>query len=386
MPEPVFNEIRPYNNQEIQEAIPRILANPQFKALLDYLFPPEEHQPILSKLKEVKNVEEFQQVLTLPAIQAIIRNTSEGLTSSGFENISNDEHYVFIANHRDIALDSSILGLLQLEYGLETSQITWGNNLMVSQLIVDLGKCNQMITVFREGSPKEMLINSKKLSDYIREVVVDRNKTVWIAQRKGRAKNGFDQTDVSILKMLSLSRKSDVKSGLADLNIVPVTISYELEPCGAMKVREIYRSKKENYVKDPDEDFKSIIGGVTLPKGRIHFTMGKPINDELLKIDDAANKSEVVEEVARIIDKQIYLNYHLWPTNYLACDLLENSNRFAAHYDQKTRVRLAERLEMAQQLVNTDPDEIEKLFYQMYANPVYNQFRAKGKVEDLPRP
>lgn len=373
MPEPVFNEIRPYNNSEMLEAIPRILADPQFQSMLDYLFPPVQQKEIRDGLKKAKNVKDFQMALTLPAIEGIIKNTSSGLTSSGFENINNDNHYVFVANHRDIALDSSILGLSQLYNGIEPSQITWGNNLMLSQLIVDLGKSNQMITVFREGNPKEMLINSQKLSAYMRNTVVEENKTIWVAHRKGRAKNGFDQTDVSILKMLSLSRTSDVKTGLLDLNIVPVTISYELEPCGPMKVREIYLSRKENYVKDEGEDFKSILGGVTQAKGRIHLSIGKPINEELSVIDDTANKNELVESVAKMIDRQMYKDYHLWPTNYLAYDLLEQSNRYTKHYTEETKVQLEERLQMALQLVDADAKEIQHLFYQMYANPVYNK-------------
>ena len=376
MSEPEFNKIRPYNSKEIQEAIPRIIANPQFHKLMDYLYPPEKHQVILEELQNVKSAQDFQRVITLPAIQGIISKTSDGLTSSGFEQLSKDEHYVFIGNHRDITLDSSMLGMLQLKHGFATSQITWGNNLMVSELIVDLGKCNQMITVFREGSPKEMLVNSQMLSGYIRNVVVEENKTVWIAHRKGRAKNGYDLTDVSILKMLSLSRKADVKSGLTELNIVPVTVSYELEPCGAMKVREIYLSQKENYVKDKDEDFKSIIGGATLPKGRIHYSIGKPINNEIQKLDDSLNKNELVDEVAKIIDKQMYRNYHLWPTNYLAYDLLEQSERFADQYDEKAHKQLDERLALAMEAVEADSDEIKKLFYQMYANPVYNKLKT----------
>ncbi|RLD45690.1 MAG: hypothetical protein DRI89_00415 [Bacteroidetes bacterium] len=378
MSEPGFNKIRPYNNEEIQQAIPRIIADPQFKLLMNYLYPVENHESILENLLKVKDVSAFQQVLTLPAIEGIVANTAEGVTSSGFENISKDEPHVFVANHRDITLDSSILGMLLFQHGMAPSQITWGNNLMVSQLIIDLGKCNQMITVFREGTPKEMLINSQKLSAYIRKVVVDGHKTVWIAQRKGRAKDGFDQTEVGILKMLSLSRTADVKSGLMDLNIVPVCASYELEPCGGMKVREIYQSQSENYVKDKDEDFKSILGGVTIPKGRIHFTIGKSINADIQNIDDSLNKNELVEKVAQIIDKQVYQNYYLWPTNYLAYDLLEQSNRFADQYDQKTKDQLDERLELAHQAVEADTNDIKDLFYKMYANPVYNKLAVEG--------
>jgi len=378
MPEPVFNEIRPYNNSEMLEAIPRILADPQFQALLDYLFPDSQQREIRDGLKVAKNVKDFQMTLTLPAIEGIINNTSAGLTSSGFENINDDNHYVFVANHRDIALDSSILGLSQLYNGIEPSQITWGNNLMLSQLIVDLGKSNQMITVFREGNPKEMLINSQKLSSYIRNTVVEENKTIWVAHRKGRAKDGFDQTDVSILKMLSLSRTSDVKTGLLDLNIVPVTISYELEPCGPMKVREIYLSSKENYIKDEGEDFKSILGGVTQTKGRIHLSIGKPINEELSNIGEPVNKNELVETVAKMIDRQMYQDYHLWPTNYLAYDLLEQSNRFADQYTDETKKQLEERLQMAVQLVDAEAKEIQQLFYKMYANPVYNKLSLEA--------
>jgi hypothetical protein len=177
--------------------------------------------------------------------------------------------------------------------------------------------------------------------------------------------------------LLSLSRTSDVKSGLIDLNIVPVTASYELEPCGGMKVKEIYQSQSENYVKDKDEDFKSILGGVTIPKGRIHFSIGKPINADILNVDDSLNKNELVEKVAQIIDKQIYQNYHLWPTNYLAYDLLEQTNRFSSYYDEKAKTHLDARLDMAFKAVEADSDEIRKLFLTMYANPVYNKLKVE---------
>lgn len=373
-----FDIIRPYNDTEIQAAIPRIIEDKTFHLMMDYLFSLEEKEQIISNFRGAKNVVEFQSSFTRHVVLAILNKTTKGITESGFENINNNTRYVYLANHRDIVLDSSLLGLMLLQLGFNTSQSTWGSNLMVSPLIVDLGKSNQMITVFREGSPKELLMNSQRLSTYIRKSITDFKKSVWLAHRKGRAKNGFDKTDVSILKMLTLSGEgNDIKEKLIQLNITPVTVSYEWEPCDAMKVRELYLSRDKNYIKADDEDFNSIIGGLTGEKGNIHLTMGTPINEEILKIDNQnINNNEFVGLVAKLVDKQIHNNYKLWPSNYLAYDLLNNSSEYSEYYNDNTKIYFEDRYKNAALLTQHDNNDIRKLFLTLYANPVINKLVA----------
>ncbi len=371
-----FNVIRPYNDSEIQAAVKRIIADSTFHQMMDYLFTPEQKKLVISNMNSAKNVNDFQTSFSLPSVTAILDNTSKGISYSGFENMVNSKSCLYLANHRDIVLDSSIIGLAHFQNEMKSPQATWGSNLMVSQLIVDLGKSNKMITVFREGSPKELLLNSRRLSTYIRESITELNNSVWIAQRKGRAKTGFDQTDVSILKMLILSGENDIKSKLIDLNITPVTISYEWEPCDAMKVRETYLSKDKSYVKTDDEDFMSILGGLTGEKGRIHLAMGKPINDDILKIDNSRiNNKQFIELVAELTDKQIYSNYSLWPSNYLAYDLLNNSTKFSSRYDKNTIEVFENRYKNTTKMAQHDNEEIRELFLLLYANPVINKLK-----------
>ncbi len=374
-----FDLIRPYNSQEVAEAVPRIIKDKAFHLMMDYLFSNSEKQEIIKNTLASKDINEFQIALTLPSVVRILERTSDGVSSSGFENLNNDTGYAFVANHRDIVLDSSILGLVNHQHGYMTPQITWGNNLMVSPLIVDLGKSNQMITVFREGSPKEMLLNSTKLSAYIKDSIINKHQSVWIAHRKGRAKNGCDCTDVSILKMLSLYGKEKITEKLASLNITPTTISYEWEPCDAMKTREIYMSKDHNYIKAEDEDFMSIIGGLTGYKGRINITMGTPIDSEILDIEtDNLNNNGLLDKISALIDKQMYLNYKLWPSNYLAWDILNDSNTYSDMYSDDTKMMLEKRLKAAYEHIGLETQEIKDIFLHIYANPLIN----KTKIEE----
>lgn len=372
-----FNVIRPYNDSELQEAIPRIIDDPTFHRMMDYLFIPEKKHLLISNLRKSKNVTEFQSALTLPLVLSILEKTTNGISHSGFENLNRSSRYLYLANHRDIVLDSSILGALHLEVDLIPPRSAWGNNLMISPLIIDLGKSNQMITVFREGSPKELLLNSQRLSAYIRKSITEVDKSVWIAHRKGRSKTGHDQTDVSILKMLTLSGNKDIKERLIELNITPATISYEWEPCDAMKVREIYLSRDHTYVKSDDEDFNSIIGGLIGEKGRVHLTMGKTINNDILEIDNQnINNNEFIGKVAELVDKQIYANYKLWPSNYLAYDLLNNSSEFSNQYNNNTKTILENRYNNTAQMAKHDNKDIRELFLLLYANPVINKLKA----------
>lgn len=368
-----FEDVRPYYDDEIPAALQRIASNPQFQQLLNYLFPVEQHEKLGEIILNCQNKEEFQKHFMHPVIHSILAKTAGEITQSGVNNLSKDQGHVFIANHRDIILDSSILGLHLMENGYSTCQITWGNNLMISPFVIDVGKVNGMITVFREGSPKEMFKNSQNLSAYLRHIVENNHTSAWIAQRKGRTKDGHDSTDVGILKMLSLTGPADVIESLKSLNITPATISYEWEPCDSMKVRELYLSEYAEYVKEKGEDLMSIIGGVVSDKGRIHLSVGTPINQDLDHVNTSLRNNEILLEITKIIDKQMHASYKLWPSNYLAYDLLENSKHFEKEYDQHTIDTFELRLQKTYSHIAGDQHKIRTLFLKLYAGPVYDK-------------
>lgn len=375
MPETDFDAIRPYHQHEIPAALTRIASDPLFKQLMNYLFPVDYHKELTEKLLQSNNTDDFQLSFMFPVIRSIVDKTADDLTISGIENISHNKASVLLANHRDIVLDSSLLNLQLVKHGFKTTEITWGDNLILSPFIEDVGKSNRMITVFREGTPKEMLKNSQRLSEYIRQSITQRNQSVWIAQRKGRSKDGYDSTDVGVLKMLSLSGNRNVRSAMYELNIIPLTISYEWEPCDAMKVRELYVSEDHEYIKEEQEDIKSIVGGIASQKGRIHLSIGTPINNYYEEIDPDLRKNETLQEMANLIDSQIHKNYKLWPSNYYAYDLLSNKKQYADKYDQTTIDILQERLSFTQDLIKGNHERVKQLYINLYANPVINQIK-----------
>jgi len=375
MKETEFDSIRPYHKEEIPGALNRVLASPEFQKILDFLFPGEDHEKIKERITKAKSRREFHDNFMFRVISSIVDKTADELTFSGIDQLQKDQGYIFVANHRDIILDSSFLALGLVKHGMNACEITWGDNLMISPFVVDLGKVNGMITVFREGSPKEILRNSQVLSSYIRHSVTVRNQSVWIAQRKGRTKDGNDITDPSILKMLSLSGNAKPPDTLKGLRIIPVAISYEWEPCDIMKVRELFISQHTTYVKKKDEDLESIIGGVVTHKGRINITIGEPVEEQFDQLNTSVHHNLILEQVARLIDKQIHANYHLWPSNYLAYDWLENTKKFADKYDEETVRIFSERLKRLYETVDGSKKDLKNIFLRLYAYPVYNKER-----------
>lgn len=372
-----FDPIRPYYLEELPAALERIINNDQFNQLMNYLFPKEEHEFLINNIRKSKNTHEFQLGFMLPVIRSILNKTADDSTVEGIKNVIADKGQVFIANHRDILLDSSILALHLATHGFETCKITWGSNLMISPFVVDIGKANRMITVFREGSPKEMLKNSQLLSAYIRESVSKKNQTVWIAQKKGRSKDGTDTTDVSVLKMLSLTGEGGVINSLEEINLTPVTISYEWEPCDNMKVRELLMSESAEYKKEKNEDFLSIIGGVVSQKGRVHMHIGEPLNGLYGNLNTNQRPNDILKDIAILIDKQMHQNYMLWPSNYYAYDLLNNFSKYTKEYDKDTVEKFNARLNKTIENVNGEKTRIKELFLKLYANPVINKFENK---------
>jgi hypothetical protein len=373
-----FDSIRPFNDDEIAPAIKKVVSNPKFDAVLDFLFPGEQEK-YRSYYANSKSVKEIQTKFMYAAMETIAQRTSKGITHSGFEKYPDTGH-IIISNHRDILLDPGFLCYILMKEGFQTVSITFGNNLILSPFFENIAKLNKMITVIRDGSPRELLFNSIRLSKYISQEVIEKRNSIWVAQRPGRTKNGDDKTEISILKMLSYYEKHNYYKALKQLDIYPMAITYEWEPCDIMKVREVYLSRKSTYIKGKTEDLQSTIGGIINPKGRIHYALCNPLNDFIETIDAKKQNNDYLAAIARQIDTQIYRNYKLWPTNYLAYDMLEGSSKYAGVYDNELKEKFEARfVRIKEVLPDGDMDELKDLFLKIYANPVYNQLSVIRK-------
>jgi len=379
-----FDNIRPYTEEEAKEAIQRITRQNEFKTILSYIFDEDQHEELTHKARQAKTIHEFQYVFMKPLVEKILSKTSKGVSVSGFEQLSPDKPRLFIANHRDITLDSSILATMLVEHGYESCEFTWGDNLMVSPFVEDFGKINRMITVFREGTPRQTLLNSRKLSAYIRKRILDNKKAAWIAQSKGRTKNGNDKTDVGVLKMLTLEGNEKLSEKIEMLNITPVSISFEWEPCDKLKTKELYVSTKRKYIKDKKEDLNSIIGGIMGQKGHIHLAVCHPVNRVIKDWNPEITNKEFFQKLALQIDKEIYENYKLWPSNFLAYDLLNKSNKFKDRYDQETEGIFHEHFKKTLSEIEVNENEestVRQLFLSIYANPVINKLKHNFSLD-----
>jgi 1-acyl-sn-glycerol-3-phosphate acyltransferase len=373
-----FEDIRPYYDNEAAETMQRLKNDPLFYQLVKYIWPGMTKEEAFAKADKVTSNMSFQLEFMHQAIRVIVERSSDGLTCSGFDNIHPDEAYLYIANHRDILLDSAILQILLVEHGFQTSEITFGNNLMQGSFITDFGRLNRMFTVLREGNSRELYEISQKLSAYIRHTIVEKNVSVWIAQRNGRTKDGNDMTQTGLIKMLNMSGGKDFTESMRQLKIVPLSISYEYEPCDDLKVQELYLSSLHSkYVKAPGEDLNSIITGITQPKGRIHMAVGKPISSELYALEKISNENEKIKQLVGIIDEQLYNNYRLYPVHYIATDLLNSSSEYASRYTEEEKNNFIDYVRRKISKLKGDEQSLYNLFIQMYSNPL----KTKRSVE-----
>ncbi len=375
-----YDDIRPYQDHEVNHYLHVLLNDEVFKQVLFYIFQDENKINEISKmLSEIRSINELQMKFMYPLIKEwIIEKTTSGVTSSGFENLDKSQSYLFISNHRDIILDSAILNFIIANAGMNTTEVAVGNNLLIFDWIEHALKLNRCFIVKRNLPARELLTASKQLSQYIRESITMNNDSVWIAQKEGRTKDGNDQTQQALLKMLNLSNEKNLLDGFRELKIVPLSISYEREPCGISKVEEIYKREHECFVKRPEDDFKSMAYGLLKPKGRVHFAFGKPIDSLLDGLIQSDNINEVLPRLSEHIDNCIYRNYKLWPNNYLAADLLAGTNKYVDLVDEATRNKFSELLDdLVKTIGGGDPECQRRLFLQMYANPLLNAERTE---------
>jgi hypothetical protein len=324
-------------------------------------------------MKSIKNIEEFQTEIIVPLLETIKKSSTSGLSYSTMEMFQREQNYLFISNHRDIILDPAFLNLIMHKNGFRKTEIAIGDNLLIYKWIELLVRINRAFVVKRGLGIREQLHASKMLSEYIRYAVTTLGESVWIAQREGRTKDGDDQTQPALLKMLNMSSGKPVLESLRELNIVPMAISYEIEPCGISKVEELLKRKYvKDFAKTPQDDLKSMANGLMMPKGRVHFGFGNPLNVRIDEITEGLDGNDCINAVAEFISKRIYYNYRRWPNNYIAVDLLRNESKYDNRYSDVEKGQFIDRMEAEISTLNFDQNEARTMYLAMYANPVIN--------------
>jgi hypothetical protein len=368
---PKFDDIRPYYEDEIPDAMHRIANSTSFPIIASYVYPDMPLEEVRNRIAGYRTVRHFQEETMRMVNQRVIDESISEFSCSGLERLDPNESYLYVSNHRDIMLDSSLLQYSFVKAGFDTSEITFGANLMVNQLVIDIGKCNKMFKVERPGGNiKDFYRASLHLSEYIRYVIQEKHQSVWIAQRNGRTKDGCDATDQGIIKMFCMSEPDNKVKALDDLHIVPVSVSYEWESCDILKTLELYESQYAKYTKKPGEDLNSILTGVLQFKGRVHFEICRPITAvELSAFSDLTN-NEYHKAVAQLIDRRINSAYRLYPNNYIAHDLRYGSTRYQSYYTQQQREAFIKRLNTLEKYDTCDIDQLKDIFLGIYANPI----------------
>ena len=376
-----FDKIRPFYDREVNAAIRSILNEPMLKTIMDFAFPDMTEAAWKAALSDIHTTQDFQAQIVSKILYRVLAATSSGVSTSGFENLDTNTAYLYLSNHRDIVLDTSLLNLTLFEHNMILTASAIGDNLVRMPFLNTLAKINRNFLVMRGLSPRELLMSSKLMSEYILSLVDTDKRSVWLAQREGRTKDGNDLTHPGILKMLSIAAgKGNLVAYFKKLNIVPVSISYEYDPTDILKIPELLAKKRnEKYEKSENEDFNSIAKGIMGQKKGIHIHVGKPLNEALDSIENVDNANQQIKMITQILDREIVGNYKLWTSNYIAADLLTQTTEYSAFYTAEEKAFFVERMEKR---IDTSNQHIVEQFLAMYANPIsHKQTVLTAEVE-----
>ena len=375
-----FDTIRPWEPEDLPEVYDRLLGNPQFKQVLAYLYPQVPFEMIAQKLKACKTNMEFQLAFAYDFVHGILKKAATGCEMD-CSAIDNTKRYTFISNHRDIVLDSAILDVLLVDNGFKTTcEIAIGDNLLSLPWVKDLVRVNKAFVVERALSMRQMLMSSKRLSDYMHFAIKEKKENVWIAQREGRAKDSNDRTQKSILQMMSMGGEGSVIDRLKQLHLVPLAISYEYDPCDFLKAKEFQQKRDDaDWKKGPTDDIVSMQTGIFGYKGHVHYHAAACLDEYLDSLDPEMPKQDIYNKVAAHIDHEIHRNYKMYPGNYVALDLLEGTTEYADHYTAEQKEQFEQYI--AGQLTkidlpNKDEAYLRERLLTMYANPLRNYLAA----------
>lgn len=371
-----FDEIRPFGPEDLPAAYERLLTYPMFRTMVENVFPDKPFDALVARMRECKTNLEFQKTFCYPFLVNLLSKVSKG-ADMDVKDIDTSCRYTFVSNHRDIVLDSGFLSILLLDSGFTTTcEIAIGDNLLSLPWVKDLVRINKSFIVERGASMRQMLVASKRLSEYMHFAIAEKNENVWIAQREGRAKDSDDRTQGAILKMMAMGGEGGVIERIAQLHIVPLSISYEFDPCDFLKAKE-FQQKRDNpdFKKGKDDDIISMQTGVMGYKGHIHYHCAPCIDDFLHQLDPNMPKTEIFDAIAARLDTEIHRNYRLYPCNYVALDLLKNSTQYVSMYTPEDKAQFETYIEgqlTKIELPNKDEAYLKERLLTMYANPAIN--------------
>lgn len=367
-----FSSISPYTDAEASEALGKLADYPLLSDVSQYFFPEQSPDFLKNILKNIKTIDEFQILVMSKVVEWVLSHTAKNFSYDGISNIDPKRKFLALSNHRDIILDPAITQLVLYRNGIQMTEIAVGDNLITNKTIEYLIRSNRMIKVMRGISARELYLSSQLLSKYIRLNITEQRSSIWLAQRQGRTKNGYDITEQGLLKMLDMSGKSDFKTNFEELNIIPMSISYEIEPCDILKARELVISRKHKYVKAKDEDLVSILTGIKQQKGHIHLNIGSPLTSEEIAEAAKCDKNDRYQLIRHAVDQRVIEGYKLWKNNYVAYDILNKSYKYTENYTQDDVEAFVEY--MQHQLDTVEPEinreDLRRIFLDIYANPV----------------
>ena len=370
-----FESISPYTDEEAAEALTKLAEFPLLSQISQQFFPEESPEFLKNQLRSIKTIDDFQILVMQKFIRWVLEHTAHNFSYDGVSNIDPQKKFLALSNHRDIMLDPAITQLVLYTNGIPMTEIAVGDNLITNKTIEYLIRSNRMIKVVRGISARELYLSSQMLSKYIRLNITNNRSSIWLAQRQGRTKNGYDITEQGLLKMLDMSGTSDFQKNFEELNIIPMSISYEYEPCDILKAREVVISRKQKYVKAEGEDFNSIVTGIMQQKGNIHLNIGKPLTSEEIAEAAKCDKNDRYQLIRHAVDLRVIDGYKLWKNNYVAYDLANHSYKYSHLYEPADVEQFV--AYMQKQLDTVEPsinrEDLRRIFLDIYANPVYTK-------------
>ena len=378
-----FESISPYTDAEAAEALSKLAEYPLLARVSQQFFPEESPDFLKNLLKSIKTIDEFQVLVMRKFVRWVLEHTAKNFSYDGISNIDPAKKFLALSNHRDIILDPAITQLVLYNNGIPMTEIAVGDNLITNKTIEYLIRSNRMIKVVRGITARELYLSSQLLSKYIRLNITEQRSSIWLAQRQGRTKNGYDVTEQGLLKMLDMSGTGDFLQNYSELNITPMSISYEIEPCDILKARELVISRKHKYVKAEGEDLNSIMVGIMSQKGNIHLNIGTPLTQEEIAEAAQCDKNDRYQKIRHAVDLRVIEGYKLWKNNYIAYDIANHSFKYSDRYD---RVDLEQFVSyMEHQLDTVEPEinreDLRRIFLDIYANPVVTkELLAKEKA------
>lgn len=380
-----FADVCPFSDSEFNEKMVQLVNEPMFKSVVEYAIPGVNYDLFAKKLLSLKGKDDFQIQIMKPFLETLVKTTTDGLTLSGEDNYEKGKSYTFISNHRDIVLDASFLNLSLIGVDRPTTEVAIGNNLLIYDWISILVRLNKSFIVKRDLSSRQRLEGAMQLSNYVHFALSEKNQSVWIAQREGRAKDSDDRTQESLLKMLGMGGCcSTFYSRMKELNLLPLSISYEYDPNDYLKAKEFLLKKRDSsFKKSQKDDLLSMSTGIMGYKGRVHFEIMPCVNLKIDELSDDIDKSELLNIIRTEIDKSIYKGYKLYPCNYIAYDMIHNTDRFLqSDYTNEDKEKFVSYVNNQLGKIDIETSDEEKEFmrnmiYTMYSNPLKNKLSVQ---------